>query len=238
MPPEPDFTTIQATLGLTFDDLSLLKRALTHPSYLNENPSLGLEDNERLEFLGDAVLDYISATWLYHRYPEMSEGELTRLRAALVRTEMLAQFARDTGIDRCVLLGHGLEETGGRSRNSVLCDAFEALVGALCLDKGFEAAANYVKPLFQPALADIMDRDLDKDAKSLLQEWSQAKLGLTPTYKTISERGPDHAKEFTVSVLIGNEVYGQGVGRNKQAAAQKAARSALDNALQGQPPSP
>lgn len=222
-----DISIYQETLGVRFNDLSLLQRALTHTSYFNENPEQGLEDNERLEFLGDAVLDFVSAEWLYHHFPEMPEGHLTRLRAALVRTETLADFARQHSLGECLLLGHGEEENGGRERKSILCDAFEALVGAIYLDQDMDAVRDYVEPLFGPAVEAILAGRQDKDPKSLLQEWSQAQLGVTPVYQTVEMRGPDHAKEFTVNVLIGDEVYGQGVGPSKQAAAQNAARAAL-----------
>jgi len=226
----PDISQYQETLGVRFADLSLLQRALTHTSYYNENPDRGLEDNERLEFLGDAVLDFMSAEWLYNHFPEMPEGHLTRLRAGLVRTETLADFARQHSLGECLLLGHGEEENGGRERKSILCDAFEALVGAIYLDQGLDAVRAYVEPLFGPAVEAILAGRQDKDAKSLLQEWSQAQLGVTPVYQTVEMRGPDHAKEFTVNVLIGDEVYGQGTGPSKQAAAQKAAQEALHKA--------
>lgn len=218
---------MQDILGLRFVDLSLLQRALTHPSYPNEHSRAGLEDNQRLEFLGDAVLDFVSGEWLYHRFPEKAEGNLTRLRAALVRTETLADFARDTDLGDCLRLGHGETENGGRDRDSILCAAFEALVGALYLDQGMRAARAYVEPLLVPAIEIIVANQLDKDAKSMLQEWAQAELGLTPVYDTVDARGPDHAKEFTISVLIGDEIVGRGVGPNKQSAAQQAAREAL-----------
>jgi ribonuclease-3 len=224
----PELDTTQETLCVRFNDLSLLERALTHASYFNENPNAGLENNERLEFLGDAVLDFVSAGWLYHRFPELPEGNLTRLRAALVRTETLADFARQRSLGPCLLLGRGEEDNGGRDRNSILCAAFEALIGAIYLDQGLAMVRQYVEPMFQPAIEHIQLQELDKDAKSLLQEWSQAKLGLTPIYETITARGPDHAKEFTVNVIIGDEIYGQGVGPNKQTAAQRAAQAALE----------
>lgn len=222
-----DMEAIQESLGLRFSDVSLLQRALTHASYFNENPQAGLEDNERLEFLGDAVLDFVSAEWLYHRFPELPEGNLTRLRASLVRTETLAEFARARSLGSCLLLGHGEEENGGRDRDSILCAAFEAVVGAIYLDQGLTVTREYVEPLFLPAAERILAEELDKDSKSLLQEWSQAELGLTPVYHTVETRGPDHEKEFTIHVLIGEEVYGEGVGPNKQTAAQRAAREAL-----------
>jgi ribonuclease-3 len=223
-----DLKAFQEVTGLQFRDLSLLLRALTHPSYLNENPDRGLEDNERLEFLGDAVLDFISGEWLYHHFPEAREGHLTRLRAGLVRTETLARFAADHHLGEALLLGHGEEESGGCEREGNLCAAFEALVGALYLDQGVGAVRRFVEPLFQPVVDEILANEAEKDAKSLLQEWSQATLGLTPVYRMVSATGPDHARTFTVAVFIANEECGRGTGRSKQVAEQEAARRALD----------
>lgn len=225
---DADPTALQGLIGLEFRDKSLLLRALTHPSYLNEHPQLGLEDNQRLEFLGDAVLDFLSGELLYHRFPEAPEGRLTRLRAALVRTETLAQFAADARIDEALLLGHGEEESGGRQRPTNLAAAFEAVVGALYLDQGMDAVREYTHHLFNQSLDDIVRLELDKDAKSRLQEWTQAARSVTPIYEVVDSRGPDHAKEFTIAVLIDGEEYARGTGPNKQAAAQRAARRALE----------
>ena len=218
---------VQERLGLAFNDLSLLQRALTHRSYINEHPEHLLEDNERLEFLGDAVLDFVAGAWLYDRFPEMDEGRLTRLRAGLVRTETLAGFARRFGLGDALLLGRGEDESGGRDRQRNLCGAFEALIGALYLDQGMDVVRSFVEPLFNPALEDILRRAADKDAKSLFQEWSQATLGETPVYRTVASRGPDHAKVFTVEVLVGSTICGTGEGGSKASAAQEAARQAL-----------
>jgi ribonuclease-3 len=222
-----ELNNIQDRLGIRFTDLSLLQRALTHRSYLNEHPEHALEDNERLEFLGDAVLDFVAGAWLYHRFPEMDEGRLTRLRAGLVRTETLAEFAHQFGLGDALLLGRGEDESGGRARRKNLCGSFEAVIGALYLDKGMEAAQQFVEPLLSPALDSLM-QSYDKDAKSRFQEWSQAELGLTPVYKTVASHGPDHAKEFTVAVMVGSTEAGRGTGNSKQAAAQVAAQRALE----------
>lgn len=219
---------MEEQLGLEFLDKSLLLRALTHPSYLNEHPQEGLEDNQRLEFLGDAVLDFISGELLYHRFPEAPEGRLTRLRAALVRDETLARFAQDASIDVVLRLGRGEEDSGGRGRASNLAAAFEAVAGALYLDQGMQAVYEYVEPLFSVALDDVVRFELDKDAKSRLQEWTQAARGVTPTYEVVESRGPDHAKEFTVAVNIDGTEYARGTGPSKQSAAQLAARRALE----------
>jgi ribonuclease-3 len=217
----------EKALGLTFSNKALLQRALTHRSYLNENPDYPLEDNERLEFLGDAILDFVTGEYLYHRFPEMPEGRLTNLRSALVRTETLASFASQLKLGDYLFLGRGEEESGGRKRSAILCDAFEAFIGALYLDSGLDAARHFVCALIDPALQSILALDTDKDAKSRLQEVAQSHYQLTPTYRTVHEEGPDHAKEFTVEAVIGGKVYGRGKGFSKQNAAQAAAQEAL-----------
>ncbi|MEJ2749315.1 MAG: ribonuclease III [Anaerolineae bacterium] len=218
---------LEARLGLQFKDKSLLLRALTHRSYLNENPGEVLEDNERLEFLGDAVLDFLVGAYLYHRFPEMKEGDLTSLRAALVRTETLADFSRELEVGRFLLLGLGEADSGGRDRTPILCAAFEALTGAIYLDRGLEAVERLTEPLIGPALVTIMDDSLHIDAKSEFQVWAQATFNLTPRYVVVGSSGPDHAKVFTMQARVGDKVWGEGNGRSKQSAAQSAARSAL-----------
>jgi ribonuclease-3 len=218
----------QTELGLQFNDRSLLLRALTHRSYLNENPHLALEDNQRLEFLGDAVLDFVTATWLYHHFPEFQEGRLTSLRAALVRTPALAKFARQIRLGAHLRLGKGEDENGGRERAANLCDAFEALVGALYLDGGLPAVERLVYPLLSDETEHVLAAELDRDPKSRFQEWSQGEWGITPRYRTINATGPDHARTFTVEVYVGEEVYGEGQGSSKQTAAQAAAEVALE----------
>lgn len=217
----------EAALRVTFVDKTLLQRALTHRSYINENVNYPLEDNERLEFLGDAVLDFITGEYLYHHFPEMAEGRLTNLRSALVRTERLGQFATSLNLGQYLFLGRGEEESGGRERLAILCDAFEAVVGSIYLDQGMEASRDFIHRIIEPALEEILASDADKDAKSRLQELAQSFYRLTPTYRTVSEQGPDHAKEFTVEALIGEKSYGQGSGFSKQTAAQAAAEQAL-----------
>lgn len=222
-----DILALERRLGVSFTDYSLLRRALTHRSYLNENPDAGLLDNERLEFLGDAVLDFIVGAYLYQRFPAMDEGGLTALRAALVRTRTLADFARRLGIGQCLRLGVGEEESGGRQRVPTLCAAFEAVVGAIYLDQGLDAVLPLIERLAEPALERIMAQSLHKDAKSEFQVWAQGEFNITPHYEVIREVGPDHQKTFTVQVLLGNAVWGVGQGRSKQEAAQAAARAAL-----------
>lgn len=213
----------------TFKHPSLLIRALTHRSYLNEHAEAS-EDNERLEFLGDAVLDFLSGAFLFHRYPEMREGGLTRMRAALVNTKQLARMSLALDLGSQMRLGRGEEDSGGRQRPSLLCDCFEAMVGAYYLDSGLEAVRAFVEPLFVEVADPILVNDGDVDPKSQFQEWAQAQLGHTPHYAQLSVSGPDHNREYTVEVLVGTESYGVGTGPNKQAATQAAALAALRKA--------
>lgn len=223
-----DLTELEQALGILFSDKSLLVRALTHRSYLNENPDDALEDNERLEFLGDAVLDFVTGLLLYNCYPEMSEGRMTSMRAALVRTETLARLSAHLGVGEALRLGKGEEEHGGRTREANLCAALEALAGAIYLDQGLDAVRQVIEPYFVPAADAILARGLDRDAKSRLQEWSQAAQGITPHYETVLTAGPDHDRRFTVQVSIGGTVCGEGTGRTKQSAAQRAAQMAAE----------
>lgn len=214
--------------ALPFENLLLLKRALTHRSFLNENPG-ALEDNERLEFLGDAVLDFVVGAWLYHHFPEMAEGDLTRLRAALVKTSQLADFGRQIGIGKALRLGRGEEENGGRMRNAMLCGAFEALVGALCLDAGMEAVETFTFPFLERAVVEILDEQSDRDPKSMLQEVVQTGGRPAPRYEVVNEIGPDHAKTFEVHVFDNGALLGKGTGTSKQEASMAAAQDALEN---------
>jgi ribonuclease-3 len=213
--------------GLAFADISLLRRALTHRSYVNEHPDV-LEDNERLEFLGDAVLDFLAGAWLYNRFPEMNEGQLTRLRSALVRREQLATFAQEIQLGEALLLGRGEEATGGRTRHALLCAAFEALIGAYYMDSGLKSVSEFMEPRFQAAIEIVLEDESLFDARSLLQIWAQSEIGETPRYKTVDTQGPDHAREFVVEVVVGDEYLGRGRGRSKQEAAQQAATNVLE----------
>ena len=211
----------------TFKNPDLLTHALTHRSYLNEHPELPREDNERLEFLGDAILDFVVAGWLYRKYPDFSEGRLTSIRAALVRSEKLSELANQITLGHHLRLGKGEAVSGGRTRQTLLADAFEAVVGALYLDQGIRAVQRWLTPLIQPESERILAEQSDRDAKSALQEWSQAARSITPHYRTINASGPDHAKWFTVAVLLGPDEVGRGEGPSKQIAAQAAAADAL-----------
>ncbi len=215
-------------LKLPVQDLLLLSRALTHRSFLNEHPE-ALEDNERLEFLGDAVLDFTVGAWLYQHFPEMAEGDLTRMRSALVHTEQLAEFARQIDLGRAIHLGRGEVQAGGQDKDALLCDTFEALVGAIYLSAGIEEAQQFMAPFCRQA-ADIAiaNNSLD-DPKSLFQQWAQARGLATPQYATRNVSGPDHARIFEVDVLVEGRVYGSGVGRSKQMATKLAAQDALDH---------
>jgi ribonuclease-3 len=212
--------------GIAFRNPSLLQRALTHRSYINEHPET-LQDNERLEFLGDAALDFVTATWLYHRYPEMDEGDLTRLRSSLVRTEQLAEFAKELGLGEVLRLGRGEEASGGRNRPAILCDAFEAVIGALYLDSGLNAIFHFMETRFEQAADAVLEDEALLDPRSQLQIWAQAEHGETPRYETIASFGPDHEREFVVEVVVAEGLRGEGRGHSKQEAAQRAAANLL-----------
>ncbi len=212
--------------GLSFKDWLLLNRALTHRSYLNEHPE-SLEDNERLEFLGDAILDFVVGAWLYNQFPEMPEGDLTRMRAALVHTEQLAAFAKNIHVGQVIRLGRGEDQGGGRTRDALLCDAFEALIGALYLDAGISAVQKFIFPMLLTASNDILIHRRNEDPKSSLQEWAQSKGYNAPAYSTKDSTGPDHLKLFSVDVYVNGEYGGSGTGMSKQAAEKAAAKDAL-----------
>ena len=224
---ESNLAEVMAIIGVKFNSKVTLRQALTHRSYLNENPACVILSNERLEYLGDAVLDFLVAELLYHRYPEMQEGELTRLRAALVCEETLARFARMWRLGQFLYMGRGEMASGGPARPAILCATFEAVIGALYLDQGIAIARTVVQQIFTAEAERVIREDALMDAKSRLQELAQGELQLTPIYRTVAEAGPDHDKEFPVEVLVGKEVRGSGVGRSKQAAEQAAAAAAL-----------
>lgn len=218
---------LEQVLNYCFQNPSLLRQALTHTSYVNENRGAEIADNERLEYLGDAVLDFVVAEWLFREFPDMAEGDMTTLRARLVREDTLARLAQRIHLGDHLLLGKGEDESGGRSRPHNLCAAFEALVGAVYLDGGLESVHAAFRPLLESELQRALQGRSTRDPKSLLQECTQARYRLTPVYETVSEEGPDHAKAFTVQVLINGQVLGIGSGSSKQAAAQQAASVAL-----------
>lgn len=211
-------------IGYQFQDQSLLTQALTHSSYANERHIGKQADNERLEFLGDAVLEIVSSEFLFHRYPKHPEGELTRLRASMVCEPTLAFCTRELELGKYLLLGKGEEQTGGRERKSILSDALEAVIGAIYLDGGFANAKEFI---FRFVLNDIEHKQLFYDSKTILQELVQGNFSQELHYHLLSEEGPDHDKKFVVEARIGTDVYGQGVGRTKKGAEQEAAYHTL-----------
>jgi ribonuclease-3 len=223
--PSP-YAILEDKLDYVFRDASLVETALTHRSWMNETQETLRTDNERLEFLGDAVLALVSSDLLMKRFPEQPEGELSKARAAIVNEAGLASIADRLTLGQWIFLGRGEEQAGGRQKRSLLANAFEALVGAVYLDGGFEAAYRVAGRLIEPSLADV-PAAANKDFKSRLQELAQAKLQMAPSYTVLSERGPDHAKTFEVAILIGDKEYGRAFGRSKKEAQQNAAEQAL-----------
>ena len=219
------YESLELTLGIHFENPSLLQLALTHRSYIYETAGEGLSSNERLEFLGDSILAFISADYLYRAFPDLSEGELSDLRAALVRRETLATFAQEINLGNFLLMGKGEQSSGVSQR--VLASTFEAVLGAMYLDQGIEVVQQFLMPGLEPLAQTIVSKRLFKDQKSLFQEQAQARVGITPSYRLVNQEGPSHNREFTVEVLLGDQVAGRGQGRNKQAAEQEAARAAL-----------
>jgi len=218
---------LQRSLGITFHDADILIRAFTHRSYINEHPNTGLRHNERLEFLGDAVLELAVTDYLFKKYPDTPEGELTAYRAALVRTESISDAARALGFEEFLLLSRGESKDTGKARAYILANTFEAFIGALYLDQGYEAARTFIGNQLFDKIDNIVDEGSWKDAKSWLQEKAQEKLSLTPTYVVVNEVGPDHDKLFTVGVVFTDDIVAEGTGHSKQEAQQKAAKSAL-----------
>lgn len=210
-------------LGVRFRDATLRETALTHRSYAFEN-DLDV-NNERMEFLGDAVLGVVVTDMAFREFPDMPEGELAKLRAAIVNMGALADVARDLGIGRFVLLGKGEEMSGGRDKSSILADAFEALLGAVYLDRGMDAARKLIVRFFRPRMIAYVRGEGDRDYKTILQELASADLQVLPEYR-ISERGPDHEKEFTATVFLAGDAWGSGIGRSKKEAEQQAAHEA------------
>lgn len=216
---------LEEALGIHFQDTALLQLAMTHRSYIYETPGEGQCSNERLEFLGDSILAFVSTDFIYRAFPDLTEGELTDVRAALVKTETLADFAREIQLGNFLLMGKGEQSSGGGKR--VLASAFEALLGAIYLDQGITAVQAFLRHRLEPMARNIVKKRLFKDDKSLFQELAQAHVGITPYYRLVSQEGPSHNRVFTVEVMLGEEVAGMGHGRNKQTAEQEAAHVAL-----------
>ena len=223
-----DLAALQQILDVNFNNLSLLEQALVHSSYINENPDLAPASNERLEFLGDAILGLIVAEKLYQDFPHLSEGEMTKIRAALVRGDTLARVAKTVELGDYLYLGKGEEASGGRSKPANLAGALEAIIAAVFLDRGQSATRDFTLKLLDVELKSIISKGLGVDYKSELQELIQAKKQQKPAYHLIEATGPDHDKMFTVEIRVGEAVFGRGSGKSKKAAETEAARSALE----------
>lgn len=224
----PDFQSLTKKLETPFNNLDLLIEALTHRSYLNEHREYTGSHNERLEFLGDAVLELAATDFLFKKFPAKPEGELTSYRAALVNTVSLSTSAQALGINDYLLLSKGESKDTGRARDVILADAFEAIIGAIYLDSGYENAEKFIAKNLYNKIDDVIAKRSYQDAKSRFQEIAQEKQGTTPRYETLSEVGPDHDKRFTVGVFIGSEEIARGTGQSKQEAEQSAAQAGLD----------
>lgn len=224
-----DHSELETILGVSFKDKALLEESLTHRSYLNEHKDEGRSHNERLEFLGDAVLELATTARLFKAYPKEPEGQLTAYRAALVNTISLSLIGEELGLGDFIMLSKGEAKDTGRARQYILANAVEAIIGAIYLDQGYDAAEGFISRNFYSRLDDIIEKRLWQDAKSHFQEKAQQEFGETPVYEVVSEEGPDHDKEFTVSVLVNDEVCGEGSGPSKQEAEQAAAEAGLVN---------
>ncbi len=223
-----DFTEFEEKIGIKFTNKSLLKTAFTHRSWVNENRGDGVEHNERLEFLGDAVLELAVTDFLFKKYPEKPEGELTAYRAALVNTESINAAAVELGMNDYLRLSRGESKDTGRARHYILANSFEALLGALYLDKGYEVTERFISVMLYDKIDDVVEKRLWQDAKSRFQEEAQEHVNVTPSYKTVEESGPDHDKKFVVAVFLNNEQVALGSGKSKQEAEQAAAAKAVE----------
>ncbi len=222
-----DFSAFERAINISFNEAELLRQAFTHRSYLNEHRGEVQGHNERLEFLGDAVLELVITHFLYKQFPEKPEGELTAYRAALVNATTCAEVANDIGMNEYLLLSRGEAKDTGRARGVLLANALEALVGAIYIDQGYEAAERFIKERLAPKLDGILQQRLWQDPKSALQEKAQEEEGVTPSYAVLKEEGPDHDKQFTVGVYLREELLAEGIGRSKQEAEAAAAKAAL-----------
>ena len=221
-----DLSKLQEKIGVKFNKEETLQQALVHRSFINENPDFGLDHNERLEFLGDAVLELVVTEHLYTNYPN-PEGELTTWRAALVNAKKMAEVAEDLGLNDFMMLSRGEAKDNGRARQYILANALEALIGAIYLDKGFAVSQEFIQRHIIKHLPEILSSGTYRDAKSVFQEAAQERTGITPSYEVLAEWGPDHAKNFKVGVFLEDELVAEGEGVSKQEAQQKAASQAL-----------
>jgi ribonuclease-3 len=223
----PDFRQFEQRVGYAFKDATLLKQAFTHRSYLNENKHHDVEHNERLEFLGDAVLELVATTFLFRAYPDKPEGDLTSYRAALVNTQSISDAASNLGMNDFLLLSKGEAKDTGRARQYILANTFEAFIGALYLDQGYAAAETFVHDNLLGKAEEIVKKKLWQDAKSKFQELAQEHVGVTPNYQMVGESGPDHDKRFIAGVYLRELEIARGEGKSKQEAEQDAAQAAL-----------
>lgn len=224
---EKDFSEFERAIGVKFHDADLLKQAFTHRSFLNEHKNLKNHHNERLEFLGDAVLELAITHYLYIEYPDKNEGDLTSIRSALVNAQTCAEVAKSLQVNDYLLLSKGETKDTGRARQYILANALEAIIGAIYIDSGYESARDFILKFIAPKTAKIVEEELWVDAKSKFQERAQDVAGVTPSYKTLKEIGPDHDKKFTVGVFLGDQLVAEGDGDSKQDAEQSAARHAI-----------
>ena len=222
-----DFSLLEKNLGITFVNKELLKQAFIHRSYINEYSGTGLSHNERVEFLGDAVMELIVTDYLYAEFPKKPEGELTAYRASLVNTITISDAARELGFDEFLMLSKGEAKDTGKARAYILANTFEAFIGTLYLDQGYDAAKKFVHTTLIKKLDDIIKNGSWRDAKSFVQEKSQELESVTPSYKVLNEIGPDHDKEFTIGIYFGKNLIAEGKGSSKQEAETAAARNAL-----------
>lgn len=222
-----DFSIFEEKIGIEFKNKDLLKQAFTHRSYINENQGVSTGHNERLEFLGDAVLELVTTEELYGRFPGKPEGELTSIRAALVNTNSISDAAREWGANDFLLLSKGESKDTGKARSYILANTFEAIVGAIYLDSGYQNAKKFIADSLFDGVEKIVKEKTYIDSKSLVQEKAQEVVGVTPSYDVISETGPDHDKNFTIGIYFGEELIAKGKGKSKQEAEQDAARNAL-----------
>lgn len=223
-----DFSKFEDKIGIKFKNKDLLKQAFIHRSYINENPALDLWHNERLEYLGDAVLELVVTDHLFGKYPDKPEGDLTSFRSALVNSIMLSKLASNLGMNDYLLLSKGETKDVGKARQYILANTFEAFVGALYLDRGYKKVEEFIAGVLFDRIDEVVSKRLWKDAKSLVQEKTQEIIGITPNYNVLKEVGPDHDKQFTVGIFFGDEKIAQGSGRSKQEAEQEAAKKALN----------
>jgi ribonuclease-3 len=222
-----NFSDFEKKIGVSFKNKDLLKQAFIHRSYINENGGTGLSHNERLEFLGDAVLELIVTDFLFKKYPSYTEGELTALRSALVNAIIISEVASNIGMNDYLLLSRGESKDNGKARQYILANTYEALVGAIYLDGGYEVVNKFITKTLLPHTEEIVAKKLWRDAKSLVQEKAQEFVNVTPLYKVLNETGPDHDKHFTVGIYFGSLLIAEGKGKSKQEAEQKAAENAL-----------